>query len=366
MGNTSASTALLVCEALHDRRSGALHFIGRGGSLHATIAKRYTSVFVDESTCWLGLGKSKALSSRADLLGATLLANAGAMDPTLSAVSGLAPPMRYNGGYNKQDPAHGGRAVVGGGHTFVGSRAANVDAVFDYLGGDTRQNGYPSMDQWPGKYQRSKAIFKDPIVENKTLEGLWGGHLPIVSFTYTIPDGFIEWTAVPVEDDSGSIEQRVFFRLLKLDATGAPLDARFYDTYAYNAADTIPAHGQPAGSKTAAKFYDAVLAQQEFWSATMEDEGTMEFELPDHNETDGELLRQQALHSIVRDMITRTGGSGNNGTGLFPKYGVTGTYTPPNIPLEPRHPTSTDLFGVEQVSTASYLETGSRTFSAPA
>ena len=87
----------------------------------------------------------------------------------------------------------------------------------------------------------------------------------------------------------------------------------------------MPAKGQPAGSKTATKFYDAVLAQQEFWSATMEDEGTMEFELPDHNETDGELLRQQALHSIVRDMITRTGGSGNNGTGLFPKDGVTGT-----------------------------------------
>lgn len=35
--------------------------------------------------------------------------------------------------------------------------------------------------------------------------------------------------------------------------------------------------------------------------------------------TDGELLSQQALHSIVRDMITRTGGSGTNGTGFFPR-----------------------------------------------
>lgn len=259
VGSTSGEAALTVCEALSERSSGSLHFVDPTGAVQTTIDKRYVPIFVDESTLWLGLNKTTVHNSVSDILGHTLLSQAGAIgEPTLSAVMGLAAPMRYDGGYNKQDPAHGGRMAVGGGHTFTGSRAANVDAVFDYLGGDTRQNGYPSMDQWPGKYKRSKAIFKDPIAENKTLEGLWGGHLPIISFTYQIEGGWIEWTAVPCEDTEGSIEQRVMFRIVKMAEDGTKRDARYFDTYAYNAADDIfgiPARGQTTGSKTAAAFY---------------------------------------------------------------------------------------------------------------
>ena len=225
-GTTSVGTtseALTVCEALSERSSGSLHFVDAAGGVQTTIDKRYVPIFVDESTLWLGLNKTTALNSVSDVLGHTLLSQAGAIgEPTLGAVMGLAAPMRYNGGFNKQDPAHGGRMVVGGGHTFTGSRAANVDAVFDYLGGDTRQNGYPSMDQWLGKYQRSKAIFKDNITEDETLEGLWGGHLPIISFTYRIKGGWIEWTAVPCEDTQGSIEQRVMFRIVKMARLALP------------------------------------------------------------------------------------------------------------------------------------------------
>ena len=88
----------------------------------------------------------------------------------------------------------------------------------------------------------------------------------------------------------------------------------------------------------ASKLQDAVLASERFWNATFVEEGTMEFDLPGasasesaaapagspiNETTDGELLSQQALHSIVRDMITRTGGSGTNGTGFFPKCALT-------------------------------------------
>jgi hypothetical protein len=42
------------------------------------------------------------------------------------------------------------------------------------------------MNQWPGKYGRSSATFKDQLNVTDEREGLWGGHLPIISFQHTI------------------------------------------------------------------------------------------------------------------------------------------------------------------------------------
>ena len=42
------------------------------------------------------------------------------------------------------------------------------------------------MNQWPGKYGRSSATFKDQLNATDEREGLWGGHLPIISFQHTI------------------------------------------------------------------------------------------------------------------------------------------------------------------------------------
>lgn len=64
------------------------------------------------------------------------------------------------------------------------------------------------MNQYLGKYGRSDAVFKDPLVKAGQLEGLWGGHLPIVSFWFQRQaGGYIEYTAVPKADMEGSMEQ---------------------------------------------------------------------------------------------------------------------------------------------------------------
>eukprot|EP01051_Picozoa_sp_SAG22_P033711 SAG22_NODE_14905_length_362_cov_0.593156_1_plen_81_part_10 len=64
-----------------------------------------------------------------DILGDKILAAARATgaDPTLSEVSAALAPLVYDGGYNLDDPAHGGRGKSGGNsHTFVGSRGSSV------------------------------------------------------------------------------------------------------------------------------------------------------------------------------------------------------------------------------------------------
>lgn len=51
---------------------------------------------------------------------------------------------------------------------------------------DARELGSPNMNQWPGKYGRSSATFKDALNSSDEREGLWGSHLPIITFQHTI------------------------------------------------------------------------------------------------------------------------------------------------------------------------------------
>eukprot|EP01043_Picozoa_sp_COSAG02_P019878 COSAG02_NODE_969_length_15565_cov_9.614833_9_plen_72_part_00 len=53
--------------------------------------------------------------------------------------------MRYDGGFDAKDPAHGGRSAQAGSHTFVGSRASSVWAVFDTFGTSPSGMGTPNM-----------------------------------------------------------------------------------------------------------------------------------------------------------------------------------------------------------------------------
>ena len=233
--------------------------------------------------------------------------------------------------------------------------------------------GTPDMSPFLGKYGRSTAVFKQPLDVEKTKEGLFGGWLPIVSYRYTeagggagchtprtpcpghrdrtfnpcdpaqnqcdapagaappagaaSPPNEIEFTAVPVEDTSGSIELAVYFRVLRIDvASNAVLDAKYYQTFAYSASGGTPAKGQPAGSKTAQRFYSAIAAQQDYWEKTMAAEGAMVVDLPVASGTDGSMLANQSLHSIARDMISRIGAATGTGHGYFPQYGVSGVY----------------------------------------
>eukprot|EP01052_Picozoa_sp_SAG31_P043002 SAG31_NODE_7020_length_1814_cov_1.844315_1_plen_278_part_00 len=91
------------------------------------------------------------------------------------------------GGYNYDDPAHGGRGRSGGNsHTFVGSRGASVDKCFDTWGTGLQMQDNPTLSAAPGKYHRTSATFKDQLDFNGTLEGIWGGHLMAISFHYPI------------------------------------------------------------------------------------------------------------------------------------------------------------------------------------
>eukprot|EP01044_Picomonas_judraskeda_P035387 COSAG03_NODE_15114_length_440_cov_11.803519_2_plen_64_part_01 len=60
-----------------------------------------------------------------------------------AAVGGRSAKVSANSGWNA--------------HTFVGSRSAATDAVFDSYGGDVNAVGFPSMNPFLGKYQRSSA-----------------------------------------------------------------------------------------------------------------------------------------------------------------------------------------------------------------
>ena len=153
------------------------------------------------------------------------------------------------------------------------------------------------------------------------LEGLWGGFLPIISYWYRRKaGGWIEFTAAPVPDMQGSMEQDAYFRVQRIAENGTVLRAQYYLNYAYTAGafqdpEQVPASGEPPNSIIANEFYANVLEQQAWWASELENEGMMGLDLPYHDETDGVTLRQMATHGIIRDMITRK-------NTFFPKYGV--------------------------------------------
>jgi hypothetical protein len=301
-------------------------------------------------------------------------------DPKLDDVMAERQPMIHVGALDMRDPKncagrtgckvwHPQGASGWDVHTFVGSRGSSVKAAFDSIGSDVNGMGYPDMNQWPDKYGRSSAVFKDRLNTTDQAEGLWGKHLPIVTMFHSylggsqcsrcsVPpspcpgkpghmfcsanpaprqcdqppchwgnnsgSGWIEWTAVPVADMDGSQHQAVFFRVSKVDANGTVIDTRYFDTYALrgfegtdlpteiNDGALVQGMGSPSGSAIAVDFYAEVLRQRDYWTATLQTEGMMNFTLPG---ADGILLRDQAVHVLVRDMISRH-------DFFWPKYGI--------------------------------------------
>ena len=179
---------------------------------------------------------------------------------------------------------------------------------FDILGSDVSNEGHPSINQFLGKYNRSKAIFKDAFNMTGELERLWGEYLPIISFYYPrLAGGFIEFTAVPKPDMEGSMEQDAFFRLQMTADNGTVLKAQFYDNYAYTAGafqspKQVPASGEPKDSVVANDFYATLLEQRRWWAAELTNEGIMGVTLPADKGTDGVRLHHMARHSIIRDI----------------------------------------------------------------
>jgi hypothetical protein len=375
-----------VCEDLSSR-TGAVTFFTADGAELASLGKTAAPMYgcgnrTDDSRCYLGHQLQDVLGNHTDVLGDALLrkAKAASRDVTLEEVMAAVPPLVYNGGFNLRDPVNcGGSGNAGrckayslGGnvHTFTSSRGSSVVANFDALGTSTLQMNYPDMNQWPAKYSRSSAVFKDPTIPERTREGLWGGHLPIVTYHFALgnsthysgnckppqkpcqahpkrccgpsdddgthtqqgtemvgANGWVEWTAVPVPDMEGNLEQDLFFRVIKVRPDGTVADVRYFNTYGMRGIDlpgldpsvndnaTVPGMGHPVGSKTAGQFYATVLEQQRYWDQTFAAEspvGMAKLNLPT---AEGKLLRDQAVHSLVRDMISKY-------NTWFPNYGT--------------------------------------------
>jgi hypothetical protein len=256
---------------------------------------------------------------------------AAGRDVTLRDLQSALPPLVLVNGFDFNDPiqctTHGAKpgckaySYPGGVHTFIGSRSSTADIVVDTLGSDVMSEGHPSMNQFVHKYGLSDAIFKDAIEPTGQLEGLWGDHLPIFSYWWPMKaGGWIEYTAVPVADMHGSMEQDAYWRVQKLAANGTVIKAQYYDNYAYTAGafqgpDQVPASGEPPNSIIANEFYAAVLEQRQFWEDEFEREGLFRLSLPPSTQTDGVTLQSMLHHGIIRDMITRK-------NTFFPKYGV--------------------------------------------
>eukprot|EP01052_Picozoa_sp_SAG31_P032454 SAG31_NODE_3561_length_4122_cov_2.472036_3_plen_315_part_00 len=191
MGVTGTWT---ICEAT-SRRNGSLEFMNRNGTV-ITIEKTAEPLF----------GCNGADPSKNATAGCSMQTNDGYLaelrpgqDPAYSVMKGFLPPMVYDGGYNRMDPAHlppntrDAAVSIADGHqnvhTWVGSRSSWTDVPFDSNGGDISVLGTPVMNQFVGKYHRSKAVFKNQLEPLLQREGLWGGWLPIVAFHFKVKPG---------------------------------------------------------------------------------------------------------------------------------------------------------------------------------
>eukprot|EP01043_Picozoa_sp_COSAG02_P076773 COSAG02_NODE_16478_length_1080_cov_1.048930_1_plen_257_part_10 len=223
------------------------------------------------------------------------------------------------------------RCPPSGVHTFTGARNFLEDASFDSHGVDVNPGdfNFPSMNQHIGKYGVNPAVFKDKLVcsteepiqncpPNSTRAGLIGGSLPILHWSFaraldhtTNDGGWISQSVAPNPNSTLQTVLQIMFRFLKVDSQGKLLDSRYYDTIGY----TGGVYSDQPHSETSRDFYRMLLKQHEYWKDTWSDEGLMSMVLPSAPGTNGAMLADMSVHSLIRDMITRRGVDG-------PKYGV--------------------------------------------
>ena len=167
-------------------------------------------------------------------------------------------------------------------------------------------------------------------------DGMLGGVLPTAIYYIPISEdnvtgpGSRYWTYlnIPKPDtnpdqggDSPSREPGVWVRYQQIECTGPNKEPpcklhgwpMYWDDMAYahypgaNTSDTD--HETlitgPVNASKPAGFYKNLLALSSWWTEQIDNEGMMQLSLPSPNSTNGTYLKTQAIHSIVRSMITR-------------------------------------------------------------
>jgi len=369
-----SGAAWLACENLQSPVGGIAlvpPLVPSGGAEVLWLPKTHEQYepHPDESY-YLGLGKAAALQAAAtrDALGAALLScnassSAGTSCFSWADVERALPPIRKNGPGGRWPNWEGCDGV----RTFVGSRGASGDATFSDYGEDCSHNGFPSpLGQLLPGYSvinlTAVNTGEGPILNwtryinfSAVADGLVGGSLPVLSLTlpvlaanpyHALGAGAARyWTmiAAPVPDGGGRREQDVWFRFQQIDCTGGDVGGGAYGSGGACVA-TSSQHWQnywwsrtpgkdgdgsafgPKAASTGAGFYRNLLRVHAYWQAELAAEGgtMMSLSLPaGAGRTNGTMLAQQAVHGIVRSMVSRRD-TWHPAYGVEPGYGWQG------------------------------------------
>jgi len=223
----------------------------------------------DPAKLYLGHTLKEVVDSSTDLLANEILSRNG--DPDYDEVAAVFPPIRRMPTYS-----------------FVGTNATMDKVGFTY--------GGRSADFDPAPYDPAIIPIRE---QGKVLDGLVGGHLPIVRFVYPeSPDTWTEMIAfAPQRLVNGNNRiQQVWYRIVHIEQ-GSVKWSHYIDSY----------HPFPPRTEYDSRlFYKDLVALNDSWQKTLA--SAMKIHVPD------ERVENMAQFGLVRDLITRVGD--------FPKYGA--------------------------------------------
>jgi hypothetical protein len=241
-----------------------------GNGIRCRLGKTAESTDQDIRNAYFGHSWKDVTDSPTDLLGREILKRPG--DPQYDLIASAFPPIRK---------------LWGDTYNFLGT-PETMDKVWFLYGGRS-----PNFDP---------AVFHPPIEQvrkdGKVLDGLVGGHLPVLRFVYPEPNGYTEMLAfAPFRIVEGNLRvQPVWYRVAHV-ADGKPQWIRYVDSY-------LPY--PPRTEDDPRAFYRDLVGLQEGWERVLAQ--GMGIEIPD------ERIASMAKHCLIRSMMGRSAG--------FPKYGV--------------------------------------------
>ena len=353
---TINGTLWAACEDLQEP-GGALALVPGSGATEwfEKGYSEYKTNWTDDSDYYLGLTKAAVANATTDILGAKLLSDSKSI--SWAAVERAVPPIRLPSG-----PRGAGCNTNRPVRTFVGSRTSRVDATTDNHGGDSNWQGWPSWESYAiNMHNKATAEPQQTYNGSASADGLVGGVLPTwVTYTPMLANSSLDnktvmqpgryWTVMQVavqaqecnaqQDQTCNPEQNVLIRFQQVVCTGPDRKPpckihgwpMYWDSYWFSRfpgvnktdANTQTLLTGPVNATSSTSFYATLLDNRRYWDMELAAEGMMEISLPSPSSTNGTWLKTQAVHSIVRSMITRQ-------NTWEPRYGVCPGFGAPNF-----------------------------------